>query len=76
MADKGKKVGRNKTVCAAYRANGTRMFNKARRLKRYLKKRAHRNDGQAWKALEAQHKQLFSNQQKALGMAEFLKRRP
>ena len=42
---KGRKIGRNKVKCAAYRASGRRERNKARRLRRHL--RSHPNDGVA-----------------------------
>lgn len=72
MADqkKGRKVGRNKLRCAAYRTAQRREFNKARRLIRYLKR--HPRNGDAWTALERVGNTLFTAQRNALGIAAIL----
>lgn len=48
---KNRKYGRNKTVCERYSREGREEKNKARRLRRHLKK--YPEDGEATKALKA-----------------------
>lgn len=71
---KGRKVGRNKARCAAYRSAQRREFNKARRLLRHLHR--HVNNASAWEALERLNGKLYTAQRSALGTTEFLKGRP
>lgn len=71
---KGRKVGRKKALCAAWRSSQRREFNKARRIIRHLKH--HPNNGNAWDALERLAGVLYSAQRSALGLAERLKARP
>lgn len=71
---KSKKMGRKKSVCAAYTANQRREFNKARRLKKYLLKFPFQFD--AWEALGKLDKVLYANHRKTLGLTEFMKFRP
>lgn len=72
MADgkKGRKVGRNKVRCDAYRKSQRAEFNKARRLIKYLRK--HSGDAVAWSALERVAGTLYSAQRSELGVAAFL----
>lgn len=68
---KGRKVGRNKERCKAYRTSQRREFNKARRLIKHL--RVHRNNESGWAALEKLDGILYGAQRSALGVANFLK---
>ena len=63
---KGRKVGRNKLQCAAYRSAQRREFNKARRLIKYLRKWP--RDTQAQAALKRWTAILYTAQRKALGL--------
>ena len=66
------KAGRNRSRCTAYKMSQTREFNKARRLKKYLKKWPMQKD--AWAALDKLEKILYTEQRKRLGLADFIDR--
>jgi len=70
MADAGgksKKQGRKKVQCQSYRVAQRREFNKARRVKKVVRK--HPNDLVAAATLERLTKILFTAQRKALGLS-------
>jgi hypothetical protein len=75
MADgKSKKHGRYKIRCAAYKSNQRAEFNKARRLKKHLRKHPMNQTG-AWAALDKLSGNLYSAHRAKLGLAEFTKGR-
>lgn len=76
MSDQKKsaKVGRNLIRCKTYRQNQTAEFNKARRLRKYLRKHPHQKD--AWNALERLAGVLYTAQRKTLGLTDFLATKP
>lgn len=73
MADQGKKVGRMLARCKAYRTSQRREFNKARRLKKHLRKHPQCADG--WVALEKLSGVLYSAQRSALNLSDFIANR-
>jgi hypothetical protein len=71
MSDKSKKHGRKKEVCKAYRTSQRRELNKARRLKRHLRKHPENQD-KAWDCMLKLDKVLYAAQRKELGMTDFI----
>lgn len=71
MSDKSKKHGRKKEVCKAYKSSQRAELNKARRLKRHLKKHPE-NQVKAWECMLKLDKVLFTAQRKELNMTDFI----
>jgi hypothetical protein len=72
---KSRKAGRKRNACLAYRTNQRREFNKARRLKRHLRRHPLLNED-GWVALEKLAKVLFLKQKQELGLTSFMNGRP
>ena len=78
MASKQKgarKIGRNKTRCAAYRTSQREEFNKARRLIKHLTKHP-QHQAKAWGALKALSGVLYQAQKSALHLTDFMATQP
>lgn len=71
MSDKSKKHGRKKDACKAYRSSQRRELNKARRLKRHLKRHSE-NQPKAWESFLKLDKLLYAAHRKELNMTDFI----
>ena len=69
------KAGRNKAACLAYKSGQRREMNKARRLRRHLRKHPLHQDS-AWKAMEELGRVLYAKQKADLGYNELMAMRP